>query len=105
LIHIIVLVLTKTTTKNNLILLLCKFSVFLIKLIITSVVNWIICFISTFPVCWIFPGNNRLIWITLTEFKMLVFNYTSVGDFSFSIVDHCIALIVANILFFSFKTK
>ena len=57
------------------------------------------------PVSWVFPGDDGLVRVPLAEFKVLVFNHPGIRRFGIGVVDDGVALVVANVLFFSFKAQ
>ena len=64
------------------------------KGIVFLIVNWVVRFVTPLPVSWVFPGNNRFAFFTLTKFKVFVFNNPGKGCFCIRIVNHRVTLVV-----------
>ncbi len=106
LVHVIVAVLAQPATKDHIgFLFLGKLSILLVQIIILLVVNWVVWFITAVPVSWVFPGHDRLILVTLTKLKVLVFNHPGVWCFRIGVIDNGVPLVVINIQFFGFKPQ
>ena len=103
LMHIIVPIMTKTSTKYNILLLFCEAFISSIEFVVTIIVHWIIRLIASFPGLRILTCNNcfRL----CTKFKMFVLDDSSKWCFTICVVHNCIPLIVFHIQYFCLKSK
>ena len=106
--HIVVFVLGKATTEDDVWLSVSQCFVFCVEDGVLVVVHWIVWLQSVVPFLWVFLGHNSLwyvIYLVAEHLEMFVLDGSCVWNFQVGVVYHGITLMVWYVVDVVLKTK